>query len=237
MAIFNFNIVEESATFSVNEHSIVSTDCATQFVYSVVAPDGDKIAFDLSATGFTPVSWILQSYSLDGTEYTDWTGITTKTVTMANELLLRFSLENSGVPGQFDAALLTVDNTTQVVVEERSVERTNDSASCSEVGGTFDQLTDTPSNKTGDSLRLVRVNVGETALEYVDPGTLGNDLNYTHTQISSASWVIPHSLGKMPSVTVLDGSGNRVHGDVVYTDLNNLTITFNIAFAGVAYLN
>lgn len=32
---------------------------------------------------------------------------------------------------------------------------------------TFDALTDTPANKTGDSLKLVRVNVGETALEYL----------------------------------------------------------------------
>jgi len=83
----------------------------------------------------------------------------------------------------------------------------------------------------------VRVNVGETAHEYVDPGTLGNDLNYTHVQASSSSWVISHSLGKIPSVMVQDGSGNRVHGDITYTDLNNLTITFNTAFAGTAYLN
>ena len=237
MAKFNFNIVEQSETFSLQEYSLISTDCATQFVYEVIAPNGDEIDFDLSSAGLSATSWVLQSYTLNGTDYTDWIGSSTKTVTMTNQLLLRFSIENSGVPGNFNTAKLTIENTTQSKTEERDVSRENDSASCSEVGGTFDQLTDTPSNKTGDSLRLVRVNVGETALEYVDPGTLGSDLNYTHTQTSSASWVIPHGLGKMPSVTVLDSSGNRVHGDVDYTDLNNLTITFNIAFAGVAYLN
>lgn len=64
------------------------------------------------------------------------------------------------------------------------------------------------------------------------------DAYYEHTQgASSASWVIAHSLGKKPSVTVQDGSGNNVFGEVVYTDTNNLTINFNSAFTGVAYLN
>lgn len=64
------------------------------------------------------------------------------------------------------------------------------------------------------------------------------DIHYVHTQgASSASWVIAHSLGKKPSVTVQDGSGNDVEGAITYTDDNNLTITFNTAFAGVAYLN
>jgi len=64
------------------------------------------------------------------------------------------------------------------------------------------------------------------------------DIHYEHIQsVSSASWVISHSLGKKPSVTVQDGSGNDVEGSVSYTDDNNLTITFNTAFTGVAYLN
>jgi hypothetical protein len=64
------------------------------------------------------------------------------------------------------------------------------------------------------------------------------DIHYVHTQGSaSASWTIAHSLGKKPSVTVQDGSGNDVEGSVAYTDDNNLTITFNTPFAGVAYLN
>lgn len=64
------------------------------------------------------------------------------------------------------------------------------------------------------------------------------DRHYEHTQgASSASWVIAHSLGKKPSVVVQDGVGNNIFGEVVYTDANNLTINFNTAFSGVAYLN
>ena len=36
---------------------------------------------------------------------------------------------------------------------------------------TFDNLTDTPANKTGKALDIVRVNTGETALEYVSEGS------------------------------------------------------------------
>lgn len=65
------------------------------------------------------------------------------------------------------------------------------------------------------------------------------DNNYVHTESpASASWVISHNLGKQyPSIDVVDGSGNSVEGDITYTDTNNLTITFNTAFAGGAYLN
>ena len=64
------------------------------------------------------------------------------------------------------------------------------------------------------------------------------DINYVHVETpASVSWVINHALGKNPSVTVIDGSGNNVFGEIVYTDVNNLTINFNTAFAGTAYLN
>jgi hypothetical protein len=64
------------------------------------------------------------------------------------------------------------------------------------------------------------------------------DKTYVHTQgAASAAWAIPHSLAKYPSVTVIDGSGNNIFGDIVYTDVNNITINFNTAFAGVAYIN
>lgn len=64
------------------------------------------------------------------------------------------------------------------------------------------------------------------------------DKSYEHTQGAAAtSWVINHNLDKKPSVTVQDGSGNDVEGSITFTDDNNLTITFNTAFSGVAYLN
>jgi hypothetical protein len=68
--------------------------------------------------------------------------------------------------------------------------------------------------------------------------TSSQDRFYVHTQaVSSASWVIAHSLDKYPSVTIQDGLGNTVYGDIVYTDTNNLTLNFSTAFTGIAYLN
>jgi hypothetical protein len=61
----------------------------------------------------------------------------------------------------------------------------------------FDELGDTPSSKSGQSLKLLRVNVGETALEYVDPSVLGgvgtgtiNRMAYydSTTTITSSNW-------------------------------------------------
>ena len=64
------------------------------------------------------------------------------------------------------------------------------------------------------------------------------DAYFTFNQAgASASWVIAHSLGKKPSVTVIDTGGNTVEGGITYTDDNNLTLDFNTAFAGDAYLS
>lgn len=67
---------------------------------------------------------------------------------------------------------------------------------------------------------------------------LGTDKNYTHTQNSvSAVWTINHNLNKKPSVTVVDSGDSVVHGEILYTSLNSLTITFSGGFTGKAYLN
>jgi len=67
--------------------------------------------------------------------------------------------------------------------------------------------------------------------------TIEGDKNYVHIQTSATLWTIPHELGKIPSVFVQDGSGNTVYGDIQIVDDNNITITFNTAFSGTAYLN
>jgi hypothetical protein len=64
------------------------------------------------------------------------------------------------------------------------------------------------------------------------------DKHYTHSQgVVASVWTISHSLGKKPSVTVVDSGGNTIDGAIDYTDLNNLTITFNAGFTGQAFLN
>lgn len=61
---------------------------------------------------------------------------------------------------------------------------------------------------------------------------------YTHVQsVASAVWNIPHSLGKFPSITVVDSGNNIVWGAEQYIDNNNIQITFGAAFTGKAYLN
>lgn len=74
-------------------------------------------------------------------------------------------------------------------------------------------------------------------VQYMADDTL-QDKYYRHTQnIPSQLWNIQHNLNKYPSVSVTDTSGSFVEGDVTYVDTNNLTLTFNQAFAGNADLN
>lgn len=53
----------------------------------------------------------------------------------------------------------------------------------------------------------------------------------------AATWNIAHPLKKFPSVTVVDSGGSFVVGEISYIDNDNVTVTFQSAFAGKAYLN
>lgn len=55
--------------------------------------------------------------------------------------------------------------------------------------------------------------------------------------IPSSVWLINHKLQKYPSVTVLDGSGYEIEGEVEHINENNLTISFSVALSGYANLN
>lgn len=67
---------------------------------------------------------------------------------------------------------------------------------------------------------------------------VGGSAGYNHTQASSsASWLINHNLGYRPSVAVFTTGGVEVFGgEVLHTSINQLTITFDVAFAGTARL-
>lgn len=61
---------------------------------------------------------------------------------------------------------------------------------------------------------------------------------YHHTQgTSSATWTINHNLGWYPNVTIQDSGGSIVEGEITYTSVNSLTVTFTGAFSGNAYLS
>ena len=56
--------------------------------------------------------------------------------------------------------------------------------------------------------------------------------------IASETWIIEHNLNKMPSITVVDSAGTIISVfKAEYDGLNKVTIYFNGAFTGKAYLN
>lgn len=77
--------------------------------------------------------------------------------------------------------------------------------------------------------------VGALALTIADFLSLGT---FTFNQSTPATtWLIPHNLEKFPSVTIVDSSGNVIMGETLYTNNNNITLTFSAPFTGKAYLN
>lgn len=62
--------------------------------------------------------------------------------------------------------------------------------------------------------------------------------HYTHDQpVASATWTVAHNMGKNPSVSIVDSSGDEVIGKVAYVSPNQVVISFTAAFSGKAYLN
>lgn len=92
--------------------------------------------------------------------------------------------------------------------------------------------TDTSRAKLGDgSTSWNNLGYWETS-----PGG-GSDKNYVQTFATTATVSVSHNLGKYPAVTVMDSSGDQVVGDVVYTDLNNLIVSFSAPFSGTVTCN
>ena len=62
--------------------------------------------------------------------------------------------------------------------------------------------------------------------------------SYRHVQTqNNNTWTIVHNLGYKPSVTTIDLDGTEIHGDIIYTNNNELTVTFSEQVKGEAYLN
>ena len=61
---------------------------------------------------------------------------------------------------------------------------------------------------------------------------------FVHDQaVAESVWTINHGLGKHPSITVVDTSGEVVSGKYTYVDKDTVIAEFNAAFKGTAYLN
>ena len=75
----------------------------------------------------------------------------------------------------------------------------------------------------------------EADLRY-EPKSGGSATTYTHVQsVAAATWTVAHNLGYNPSLTVVDSSGQQVHGAVTYVDTNTITVGFAGAMGGTAY--
>lgn len=61
---------------------------------------------------------------------------------------------------------------------------------------------------------------------------------FVFNQLTPATtWTITHNLARYPAVSVVDSAGTVCYGNVVYTSVNVVTVTFTAGFSGVAYLN
>jgi hypothetical protein len=68
-------------------------------------------------------------------------------------------------------------------------------------------------------------------------GSAGNTRRHVFTQgQAAATWVITHTLGGKPSVTIVDSADTHVFGEVQYNSSTQVTVTFSAAFSGKAYL-
>jgi hypothetical protein len=64
-----------------------------------------------------------------------------------------------------------------------------------------------------------------------------NTRRHIHEQGSaSTTWVITHTLGGKPQVTIVDSADTHVFGEVQYNSNTQITVMFSSAFSGKAYL-
>jgi hypothetical protein len=49
-------------------------------------------------------------------------------------------------------------------------------------------------------------------------------------------WTIPHNLNAHPEPRIVNNNNERIYGEVVYVDTNNITVTFVVPVSGIAYL-
>ena len=70
------------------------------------------------------------------------------------------------------------------------------------------------------------------------PGVAGAGSTIVFPQPTPTStWTLAHGLGRFPSVTLADTTGDQVSADVKFVDENTIKISFGFPTAGVAYLN
>ena len=121
----------------------------------------------------------------------------------------------------------------------------------------FIGLSDTPADYSGQGGQFLRVSSSEDEVIFdginsADVTQHQGDIAITSSQISDFEqyrtyehdqgtpalvWTVNHNLGKKPSASAVDSAGTVVFGQIQYINDNTITITFNAAFSGYAYIN
>jgi hypothetical protein len=71
-----------------------------------------------------------------------------------------------------------------------------------------------------------------------DTGPAGTgDLSHEESFTAQSTVSVTHNLGKRPSVTILDSSGDECIGEVNHIDINSLTVTFSASLTGKIICN
>lgn len=96
-------------------------------------------------------------------------------------------------------------------------------------------------NKTIRSLAVTGNTTSKTiTLTAQDNSTVVGSYNdsYVHVEVNPATqWTVNHNLNKYPAVHIVDYNNNEVVGDVRYTTVNQVVLSFSEPFSGSAFFS
>lgn len=65
----------------------------------------------------------------------------------------------------------------------------------------------------------------------------GGGVSFTHHQtVPAATWVIDHHMGLIPTVVLLDGSGQQMFAEIQYPSDQTIVVVHSAPYTGTAYL-
>jgi hypothetical protein len=92
-----------------------------------------------------------------------------------------------------------------------------------------------------DSITVDVIDEVVSVIEVAQQGPTGpsgsGDKTFVQPFTVASSVTVIHSLGKHPSVTVVDSAGDEVEGTVSHDSDSQLTVSFSNPFSGVVYCN
>jgi len=96
--------------------------------------------------------------------------------------------------------------------------------------------TSTVANGVGSSVTNTGTTEAAILNFQLEAGPATNSTTVFDQSSSASTWTINHNQGRYPSVDVLDSAGTHVIGDISYTSLDQVVVTFENAFAGKAII-